>query len=47
MVSRLFVKNYIEFVLKDKFYKNGANIQSKDNFELKFGIIEENNFLSA
>lgn len=45
MVSRLFVKNYIEFVLKDKFYKNGANIQSKDNFELKFGIIEENNLM--
>ncbi len=45
MVSRLFVKNYIEFVLKDEFYKNGANIQSKDNFELKFGIIEENNLM--
>ncbi len=45
MVSRLFVKNYIEFVLKDKFYKNGANIQSKDNFELKFGIIEESNLM--
>lgn len=45
MVSRLFVKNYIEFVLKDEFYKNGANIQSKDNFELKFGIIEESNLM--
>ena len=30
---------------KDKFYKNGENIQGKDNFEFKFGIIEENNLM--
>ena len=42
MASRLFVKNYIEFVLKNKFNEDTKN---KDNFDFKFGIIEENNLM--
>ena len=39
MASKLFVKNYIEFVLKNKFNEDTKN---KDNFDFEFGIIEEN-----
>ena len=42
IASRLFVKNYIEFVLKNKFNEDTKN---KDNFDFKFGIIEENNLM--
>ena len=42
MASRLFVKNYIEFVLKNKFNEDTKN---KDNFDFKFGITEENNLM--
>ncbi|ERL03325.1 MULTISPECIES: hypothetical protein [unclassified Leptotrichia] len=42
MASRLFVKNYIEFVLKNKFNEDTKN---KDNFDFKFGIIEKNNLM--
>ena len=42
MASKLFVKNYIEFVLKNKFNEDTKN---KDNFNFKFGIIEENNLM--
>ena len=42
MASKLFVKNYIEFVLKNKF---NEDIKNKDNFDFKFGIIEENNLM--
>ena len=42
MASKLFVKNYIEFVFKDKLSKN---LKNKDNFDFKFGIIEENNLM--
>ena len=42
-VSKLFVKNYVEFILKNKFCENKTNICEKDNLEFKFGIIEEIN----
>ena len=42
MTSRLFVKNYVEFVFKDKLSKD---LKNKDNFDFKFGIIEENNLM--
>ena len=42
MVSKLFVKNYVEFVLKNEFNEDTKN---KDNFNFKFGIIEENNLM--
>ena len=42
MASKLFVKNYVEFVLKDKLSKD---LKNKDNFDFKFGIIEENNLM--
>ena len=42
MASKLFVKNYIEFVLKNKFNEDTKN---KDNFNFKFGIIEKNNLM--
>ena len=42
MASRLFVKNYIEFVFKDKLSKD---LKNKNNFDFKFGIIEENNLM--
>ena len=42
MASKLFVKNYIEFVLKNKFNEDTKN---KDNFDFEFGIIEENNLM--
>ena len=38
MASKLFLKNYIEFVFKDKLSKD---LKNKNNFEFKFGIIEE------
>ena len=38
MASKLFVKNYIEFVFKDKLSKD---LKNKNNFDFKFGIIEE------
>ena len=38
MTSRLFVKNYVEFVFKDKLSKD---LKNKNNFDFKFGIIEE------
>jgi len=38
MASKLFVKNYIDFVLKNEYNENARN---KDNFDFKFGIIEE------
>ena len=38
IASRLFVKNYIEFVFKDKLSKD---LKNKNNFDFKFGIIEE------
>lgn len=44
MASRLFVKNYIEFVLKNKFNEDTKN---KDNFDFKFGIIEKNNLMKG
>ena len=42
MASKLFVKNYIEFVLKNEF---NEDIKNKDEFDFKFGIIEENNLM--
>ena len=42
MASKLFVKNYIEFVLKNEF---NEDVKNKDNFDFKFGIIEENNLM--
>lgn len=42
MTSRLFVKNYVEFVLKNEF---NEDIKNKDEFDFKFGIIEENNLM--
>ena len=42
MASKLFVKNYIEFVLKNEY---NENLKNKDNFDFKFGIIEENNLM--
>ena len=42
MASKLFVKNYVEFVLKNEFHEN---VKNKDNFDFKFGIIEENNLM--
>ena len=42
MASKLFVKNYVEFVLKNEF---NEDVKNKDNFDFKFGIIEENNFM--
>ena len=42
MTSNLFVKNYVEFVFKDKLSKD---LKNKNNFDFKFGIIEENNLM--
>ena len=42
MASKLFVKNYIDFVLKNEFNEDAKN---KNNFDFKFGIIEENNLM--
>ena len=42
MASKLFVKNYIDFVLKNEY---NENLKNKDNFDFKFGIIEENNLM--
>ena len=42
MASKLFVKNYVEFVLRNQF---NEDIKNKDNFDFKFGIIEENNLM--
>ena len=42
MASKLFVKNYVEFVFKDKLSKD---LKNKNNFDFKFGIIEENNLM--
>ena len=42
MASKLFVKNYVEFVLKNEFNEDTKN---KDNFNFKFGIIQENNLM--
>ena len=42
LASKLFVKNYVEFVLKNQFHEN---VKNKDNFDFKFGIIEENNLM--
>jgi len=42
MASKLFVKNYVEFVLKNEFNEDTKN---KDIFNFKFGIIEENNLM--
>ena len=42
LASKLFVKNYVEFVLKNEF---NEDTKSKDEFEFKFGIIEENNLM--
>ena len=38
LASKLFVKNYVEFVLKNEFDKK---VKNQDDFEFKFGIIEE------
>ena len=38
MTSSLFVKNYVEFVFKDKLSKD---LKNKNNFDFKFRIIEE------
>ena len=38
MASKLFVKNYVEFILKNEFDKK---VKNQDDFEFKFGIIEE------
>ena len=43
LASKLFVKNYVEFVLKNEFDEKEKNTKSDDNFEFKFGIIEEKN----
>ena len=42
VASKLFVKNYIDFVLKNEY---NENLKNKDNFDFKFGIIEENNLM--
>ena len=42
LASKLFVKNYVDFVLKNEF---NEDIKNKDEFEFKFGIIEENNLM--
>ena len=42
IASRLFLKNYIEFVLKNEF---NEDVKNKNNFDFKFGIIEENNLM--
>ena len=42
LASKLFVKNYVEFVLKNEF---NEDIKNKDEFDFKFGIIEENNLM--
>lgn len=42
LASKLFVKNYIDFVLKNEFNEDAKN---KNNFDFKFGIIEENNLM--
>ena len=42
LASKLFVKNYVEFVLKNQFHEN---VKNKNNFDFKFGIIEENNLM--
>lgn len=42
LASKLFVKNYVEFVLKNEFNEDTKN---KDNFNFKFGIIEGNNLM--
>ena len=42
MASKLFVKNYVEFVLKNEF---NEDVKNKNNFDFKFGIIEENNLM--
>ena len=38
MASKLFLKNYVEFVLKNEFDKK---VKNQGDFEFKFGIIEE------
>ena len=38
LASKLFVKNYVEFVLKNEFDKK---VKNQGDFEFKFGIIEE------
>ena len=38
LASKLFVKNYVEFILKNEFDKK---VKNQDDFEFKFGIIEE------
>ena len=38
LASKLFVKNYVEFVLKNEFDKK---VKNQDDFEFKFGIVEE------
>lgn len=38
MASKLFLKNYVEFVLKNEFDKE---VKNQGDFEFKFGIIEE------
>ena len=38
LASKLFVKNYVEFVLKNEFDKK---VKNQDDFEFKFGTIEE------
>ena len=38
LASKLFVKNYVEFVLKNEFDKK---VKNQDDFEFKFRIIEE------
>lgn len=38
LASKLFVKNYVESVLKNEFDKK---VKNQDDFEFKFGIIEE------
>ena len=42
VASKLFVKNYIDFVLKNEYNEDARN---KDNFDFKFGITEENNLM--
>lgn len=42
MASKLFVKNYVEFVLKNEF---NEDVKNKDKFDFKFGIIEKNNLM--
>ena len=42
MASKLFLKNYVEFVLKNEFDKK---VKNQGDFDFKFGIIEENNLM--